>query len=293
MTNTTLTGIIVLMLASGAAGCNDSRPPTIPGVPPPSPPATTPPQPTPPAASVSGYVYDSAFRPVGGVKIEAVDGASAGVSTTTNGSGGFALSGTFDESVTFRASKDGYIAATATLKRNMSGGASLSFTLTVVAAPVAIAGDYTVTFVADSACAGNLPEGVRERIYPATISQSTYPGAPPQTQFNVTLTGAPFLPGHGSFYLGVAGDYVAIFFGDHGPLVVEQVAPNAYLALDGWTAVFVEGPAVSTISAPFEGSFEYCDLKSAMGSRYDCPSAQVISKARCESKNHRLVLTRR
>ena len=293
MTNTTLTGIVVLMLASGAAGCNDSRPPTIPGVPPPSPPATTSPQPTPPATSVSGYVYDSAFRPVGGVKIEAVDGASAGVSTTTNGSGGFALSGTFDESVMFRASKAGYVAAAKTLTRTPSGQAQVSFTLSLVAPPVAIAGDYTVTFVADGACAGNLPEGARERIYAATISPSSYPGAPPDTQFSVTVSGAPFLAGYGGFYLGVAGDYVAIFIGDHGPLVVEQLGPNRYLALDGWTAVSVGTSVVSTISTPFEGSFEHCELKSAPGAYYGCPATHSISQARCESKNHRLVLTRR
>ncbi len=278
MTSRTLTGIVVLILAGGVAGCSETRPPTGPS-------------PAPPVV-VSGSVYDSAFRPLGGVKVEALDGASAGTSTITNGVGGFVLFGTFDESVTFRASKEGYVAGTATLKRN-SGGLWLSFTLTVVAAPVAIAGEYTVTLVADSACAGGLPEGARERTYPATISPSTYPGAPPQTQFDVTLTGAPFLAGYGSFYLGVAGDYVAIFVGDHGPLVVEQLAPNTYLALDGWTGVSVEGPSVSTISAPFQGSFEYCELKSAMGSYYDCPAAQVISKARCDSSNHRLVLTRR
>ena len=273
----------LLIAAVFMGGCGEGGPPFGPPPPPPGP----------GVVRLSGSVYDSAFRPLGGVKVEALDGASAGISTTTSGSGDFALSGTFDESVTFRASKDGYVAATSMLKRNPTGGLWLSFTLTVVAAPVAIAGDYTLTLVADSACAGSLPEGARERSYPATISPSAYPGAPPQTQFNVTLTGASFLAGYGSFYIGVAGDYVAIFVGDHGPLVVEQLAPNTYLALDGWTAVSVEGPSVSTISAPFKGSFEYCDLKSAMGSFYDCPAAQVISKARCDSSNHRLVLTRR
>ena len=183
--------------------------------------------------------------------------------------------------------------ATRTQQRSPTGSVWLPFTLSVLAAPVAIAGDYTLTLSAASACAGSLPEGARERTYAATISPSLYPGAPPETQFSVTVRGASFLSGYGSFYLGVAGDYVAIFIGDHGPLVVEQLAPNTYLALDGWTAVSVGTSSVSTISTAFEGSFEHCELKSAPGSYYECPSAQAISKARCESKNHQLLLTRR
>ena len=127
-----------------------------------------------------GSVYDSAFRSLAGVKVEVVDGPSAGVSTMSNPDGSFSLAGTFDDTVAFRASREGYVTATRTQQRNPTGSVWLSFTLSVLAAPVAIAGDYTLTLSAASACAGSLPEGARERTYAATISPSLYPGAPPR-----------------------------------------------------------------------------------------------------------------
>jgi len=57
-------------------------------------------------------VQDSGFRSLAGARVEVLDGASAGASTTTDANGVFTLAGTFISTDRFRASKDGYITAT-------------------------------------------------------------------------------------------------------------------------------------------------------------------------------------
>lgn len=106
----------------------------------------------------------------------------------------------------------------------------MAFTLLVLASPADIAGDYTLTFIADGACAG-LSDRARERTYPATIAPSSDPNG-----FSITLSQPPFLQYYKTLYIGVAGDYVAIYFGGDGVALVEELAPNTYLAVEGGQA---------------------------------------------------------
>ena len=275
-------------------------------------PAVTAPSPLPlsPVALISGFVVDTASRPLAGATVDVVDGSpQAGTSTTSDANGQFSLTGAFVETTTFRATKEGYVAATQTWSCNSPGtgicpGRSrpwLGFYLAVLAPPVAIAGDYTLTFIADTAdtrCA-DLPNELRTRTYAATItpgSRPNYPNIPANTFFNVTVSGASFLGNYKSFYIGVAGDYLRIVLGEDGPVLVEEVAPNTYLSFGGTAAASVGTSAVSTISASFNGVIEYCALKSELDRDrfYDCsPSQPVTHATQCASKNHRLILTRR
>src|SRR5437870_10299289 len=81
-------------------------------------PSTTPTSTAPgaPTASLNvilrGWVYDTAFRVVAGARVEIVDGSQAGQSTTTNDGGAFEFSGVFVGSLTLRATKERYAAAT-------------------------------------------------------------------------------------------------------------------------------------------------------------------------------------
>lgn len=161
--------------------------------------------------------------------------------------------------------------------------------------PVAIAGDYTLTFIADSACV-NLPDELRTRSYAATIGPAdlNWPGYPAHsdTSLKVTPVGSAFPGGLNNFYLNVAGNYIAVSLGDHtDPGITERVAPDTYFAFGGWAATSAETP-VSTISTPFQGWIDYC-VNPQMGDRYDCTPAPTVTRARCESAKHQLILARR
>jgi hypothetical protein len=255
------TAILSLTLAVAACGNHGSGAPGAT--------ATSPTAPTPLTASstdVRGSVSDTAFRHLEGARVEVVDGPQAGMSTTADAKGSFSLSGPFDDATRFRATMDGHVAATQVPRTFPNRtGRYLTFSLEVTAPPVNMAGDYTLTFIADRACVG-LPDDVRTRTYAATITPWS------STSFNVALSGASFLPSHDSFPIGVAGDYLTFWFAD--PAIAEQIAANTQIELYGSAGASVGPSGVSTIAVSWDGEFEY-------------------SQTECESKNHQLILTRR
>lgn len=304
-----LAAIVLLVLAQGSAGCDDGRSSTIPTGPlaPSAAPQPAPqPVPQPNSAQLNGSVFDSAYRPIAGARVEVLDGPQAGTFTTASATGAFSLTGTFDSATTFRATHEAHVGAT----RSWTQCAGcvrpwLGFRLAVIAPAVNVAGNYTLTFIADSVCA-DLPTEVRTRTYSATIApDSSFPDVPANTAFTGTVSGAPLLEPYNSFSMSVAGDYVAFWIGDlhhGGPGVVERVeldtkpdnsAGHEYLAFTGEAAASSVETAVSAISAHFDGRIEYCSPTSEMGAIYDCDLDRAVTRARCESKNHQLILTRR
>ena len=295
MTNRMRPGIGLLVLAVGLAGCGDSRSPV-------SPTPRTATAPSIPGSGngelIAGTVYDSALRPLAGARVELLDGPQAGMSATSNAQGGFSLTGTVDDTTRFRASKEGYVTATATIQPfcdRCNPKRWVYLYLNVLDSPAAIAGDYTLTLIADSACV-NLPDELRTRSYAATIGPAdlNWPGYPAHsdTSFKVTPVGSAFPGGLNNFYLNVAGNYIAVSLGDHtDPGITERVAPDTYFAFGGWAATSAETP-VSTISTPFQGWIDYC-VNPQMGDRYDCTPAPMVTLVRCESAKHQLILERR
>jgi len=149
----------------------------------------------------------------------------------------------------------------------------MSFQLVALAAPVNMAGNYTLTFIADSSCTA-LPSEVRTRTYSATIT-----AAGNDRSYNIAVSGAS-VENLGYPPIVVAGDFVAFSFdSDHNlPYLVEQVAPNARVEITGYAEAALGSSGLSAISAPFSGYVEY----------YGPPAI-----ARCGPlKNHRLILTR-
>ena len=282
------TVFVLLSLVHGLTGCSDSRSPTAP---------TPPDQVTPPVTVgelVKGTVHDSALRPLAGARVELLDGPQAGMSATTDWRGEFSLTGTVDDTTRFRASMEGHVTATATILPpcdRCHPSRWVHLYLSVLAPPAALAGDYTLTFIANSTCA-NLPDELRRRSYEVTIvGDLAWPGPSPDTSFRVVPRGSAFPESLNYFYLNVAGDYVNIALGDHSdPGITERVADNSYFAFGGWTAVSVSTP-VSAISANFQGWIDYC-VNSAMGERYECTPSATVTRVRCES-THQLTLTRR
>jgi len=280
--------VLLLVLTRAIAGCGESASPVAPSVLVPVPPTGT----VIDASRVGGVAYDSAFRVLGGAVVEVVDGPQAGLSIIADAKGRFSLSGTFDDDTRFRAAKEGYVAET---QRRSSQCVTCNpnyfvyFNLATLAPPVNLAGNYTLTFVADSSCK-QLPPEVRTRSYEATVTPIPKSRYPDNTYFELTVGGAPFFTNYKTVPLHVAGDYFAVELGDfHGqPGLVEQVAETTYLAFSGSAPVSVGSSTLSSISVPFEGLIDYCVLPAAMGSRYSCVPVSVDARAQCQSTRHRL-----
>jgi hypothetical protein len=239
---------------------------------------------------ILGSVRDTAFRVVAGARVEIVEGSQAGQSTTTNDGGQFEFSGTFVRSVTLRATKDGYAAATHSL--NISSNSTTQFVtlnLESLTPAVEIAGEYFLTLTADSACM-DLPDEARTRQYEATIVPSRTPNF-----FRGSVGGASFIGSFNWFAVGVAGDYVAFSVDFDGPTIVEELAPKTYLAIDGLGEGSVGTSKLSIMSVPFDGYIDFCVLKTESPMNYSgcvIPD-QTVAHAQCTSKHHRLTLTRR
>jgi hypothetical protein len=291
MRQTVRCGLAVVLLTLGAVGCDSADSPGTP-LGPTNQPELGPPPP-PPTRLLIGHVSDSAFRPLQGARVEVRDGPQAGRSTLTDATGQFSMSGTFDSNTRFSAELDGYVGSTQTWTDCATcHGPYLLFRLGVTAPPVAVAGDYTVTFVADSTCA-DIPAELRSRTYAATMAPAgPVPGVPPDTSFHLTLNEGTFLDGYRSLSVGVAGDVIAMWFGGDGPFVVEQVDPHTYLGFDGAIEAVVT-PPLRSITASFRGYVNYCALDAPMGLSYNCPASRAVARSECESSNHQLIVTRR
>jgi hypothetical protein len=264
-------------------GCGDSK----------SPVQATPVLPAPPPGpvSVNGQVKDTAFRPVAGVRVEVVDGPSAGVFATTNTAGRYELPGVFSEPFTVRATKEGYAPFTTTLSMRYSP-VSISIVLALSTPSVNIAGDYTLTLTADTACSG-LPDAARSRSY--AVSMTSMPNTP--ANYRAVLAGATFLsPEAGQFLVDVAGTYAHFRFGDPwddgdgarggGSYIVEEVATSTYLGIAGSAGLTVNWG--TTISGSFSGTFQYCVNPTIVD--YKCPLGPSVP---CNSTNQQMLLVRR
>jgi hypothetical protein len=217
------------------------------------------------------------------------------MSTTADANGSFSLSGTFDDATRFRATKDGHLAATQVYRTfPWVSGRYLIFSLEVPAPPVNMAGDYTLTFIANSACA-DLPTDLRRRSYDATIALATNQGSSTNSWFIVKVRASQSLEPHfDGFNIGVAGDYLAAQVGDlhGGPGLVEPVGSNRYVTFGGELEATVTDR--STIVARLVGSVDGCELATSWSSRRSCSDGAPapIAHAQCFS-SHQLIFSRR
>jgi hypothetical protein len=281
--------VMLLVLGYGATACSDGVARVSPTAP-----TTTPPAPA--VEFIRGWVRDTAIRPLSGAQVELLTGPQAGVVATTDTTGEFSFTATVDDGSRLRASKEGHRSAEVTLGPVCSGcpGRSVSLFLQVPNTPTAIAGDYTLTFTADSACT-TLPEKLRSRTYEVTIAPSPFMfGSTPEatTSFKVAPRGGEFPGRLRFFWVNVSGNFIALRFGDSSdPGVIEAVAPYGHVAFAGSAGVAVVDSLRSVVT-PFTGSIEYCVNPQISEEGYRCP-APATSRARCDSGSHQLVLTRR
>jgi Carboxypeptidase regulatory-like domain len=288
----------ILLLAAGVAACDSSPEPRGPLVGPspvPEPPAPQPsPNPPPAGISIAGNVTDAAWRPLSGARVEVVNGPDAGRSALTDGNGDYRLSGKFDETTQFRASKDGHADATVPLPAacaRCNPNWWIFFALESRAAHADLSGRYELTFTAADSCAG-LPEELRRRTYDATLTPYEDPHGP-GSRYTVAVS-APAIDRFNTFLIGVAGDYLSFWLGDlHGsPGIAEQLGENTFMGIGGMAQASIGTSNVSHISATFDGVIDACELGTP-SERLSCQFEATLMKGRCEAHLHRITLTRR
>lgn len=279
---------VAVVAASVTGGCGDH--PAAPSTPVPG--TST----EPATVTVSGSVQDNVFRFLRDVRVEVADGPAAGTFTLTDEAGRFELSGPFGGSaVTFRATKEGYTAATSKSLIQAAGGCCLNFTLKSLVAPTDISGDYVLTFNADPTCP-DFPGDLKSRTYTATVRP--YSTNPDNALFLVKLSGASFLRTRlgdtNSFAIAVSGDYLAFGLDSEFNPVTEQLDTLTYLTLTGSASASVGSSVISTISMPFEGSVDYCVQESQIEYAAPCMFVQnpTLPRASCASKHHLVILAR-
>ena len=235
---------------------------------------------------MKGTVSDTAYRPLAGARVDVLDGPQAGLTATADARGGFSITGPFDETTRFKATADGHITSTRTLQpfcARCNPNWWINFALDVPDSPINVGGDYALTFTASNTCTV-MPDGMRSRAFTATVP-TTSPALPVNAFFRVG--GATLFEDWNLIGIGVAGDYVALWL----ERVVEQVAPNAFVAFAGEAGAKVDRSNLSTIEMPFRGAIEYCVTFATPGVYRDCLQGQA-NVQRCES-THQLTFTRR
>ena len=244
--------------------------------------------------TIWGWVFDTAYRPVAGAQLLILDGPLANTSVLTGPDGDFKVAGNTSTvgSVSVRVSKEGMTPRTVTLMWQLPNTSRVSVYLEPVESALSLTpGNYTITLIGDrltatdgaAACQG-FPEELLTRSYPATVS------AVQPSMFGVEVSGQfPF-----GFGLGIAGNVIG--FTIDGPVFSESLPGFVYLAIAGTAPAEALPTATgSTLTIPFQGSFEYCQLRSAMSPFRNCfttPPAERIAYNQCFSSKDLMVLAK-
>ena len=249
----------------------------------------TPAPPVPGTILMKGTVSDTAFRHVTGAKIEVLNGPQSGMTTTSDQQGEFTLIGVFDDATRFRASKDGFAIAERPLGpfcERCNPTRWVNFSLEVLAAPVDISGDYSMTVTVDNVCS-QMPAAVRTRTYAVQIPRSG--SSPANAYFVVYPTGADFVKGWGGFEGGVSGNDIGFWFES----LVEQVSPNSYLIIGAYASATVNASETSTLVTVASGRIDFCTVDPSSGVLDDCFRRTTATHAVCDASRHAMTFTRR
>jgi hypothetical protein len=263
---------------------------------------------------VLGHVYDTLSRPVPGARIDVVDGPQAGVSTTADARGGFEFVSTASGAVRLRASRDGFEPSTIAAEWLPSASLqTIDLTLrTLGPALPLVPGSYTLTVTSDLSTATSgyrvpcegFPADLRRRTYEASITPSTNEyfvadlASPTMTKPpGVTCRLSAASPSvRGCFAFRVAGQFVGFEIQNSwGWDWIEEWPGFRYLMIQGTAPTSEPATATeSSITIPFFGGFEYCQLKSALGQPTcgQVPAEQVIEYRSCSSEHDTMVFTK-
>jgi hypothetical protein len=218
---------------------------------------------------LSGYLRDlQGGVNVADARVEVTEGAGAGLWTTTEYHGYYALFGVAGDT-RLRISKDGY--RTATNRVTVTGNLSHDLRIDPLEPATTLSGVWVLTISAASDCAGRLPEGAGVRTYTARVDQE---GAHLLVSLSSTSVDRIAFSGR--------VEPSRVTFEIFGPSHSEEAPPFAD-PISGTRALVVVGRA----SAPLSGS----RLDGTMDGRLEVFEAGALA-ATCESASHRFVMVR-
>jgi hypothetical protein len=222
-----------------------------------------------------------AAQPVADASVRVVTGAAAGLATTTDWEGRYALYGVAGDSV-LRVSKAGYVDE----ERRVDGSThqTLDISMAGIAAVPDVSGRYTLTITADPACASPLPEPLNIRTYTAVISQVG-------RVLDVSLSGVPFfvVEGRGGGFPGLADPAELTFRLDDNDHFDIGSNLDVVEVLGGAKVLFVLGHITTTIAAnrltgTLNGRLQLADRA--------LPSNGFVWGASCDSSRHQVEFSR-
>jgi hypothetical protein len=283
------TGVAALVLAALAAvSCNDARLPVQPS----NSAAPSSSNPASPITSfaVVGSVRDTHLNGLSDVAVEIIDGPMSGTVVRTDEHGGFRFPDAFAEEATLRATKAGYLTATAMALRPATRTVGGPQTLLTIELPspepsIDISGTYTFTVGNDPGC-DLIPEPLRVRTYDVILASHTNPYS-----FRMNFTDPNvFDAWNPAIEIRLKGSQMQMVIGDWNAGIIEDL-PAGWMTFFGYAQATMTDSGVSGSFLEGGSGYTYCPGartdKGTNVTTWDCAAPQ-----RC-SKGFRYSLTRR
>ena len=184
--------------------------------------------------------------------------------------GEFRLTGTFDETTHFRATKDGHVAETRPFPERCAACKPnwwIRFNLETVA-------PKSTSRASTSSPSSPIPPAptfqTRRAREPTELHHADGGLGRGPSRFDVRVSSPTILPSFNSFTIGVAGDYMGSRSATQGtpaPALWNR-SHHRYVTLDGAVTAFLTD--ASTIAAPLNGAVYVCELAGVFDFPYNC-----------------------
>jgi hypothetical protein len=206
----------------------------------------------------------------------------AGTVVRTDAHGLFRFPDTFVEEATLRATKAGYLTATArvsrpTTTRTVGGPQTLvSIELPSPEAPIDISGAYTFT-VGNSPTCNLIPEPLRVRTYDVNLAPHTNPYS-----FRMNFADRNVLDAwNPAIEIRLIGSQMQMVIGDWNAGIIEDL-PSGWITFFGFAQATMTASGVSGSFLEGGSAYTYCPgprpLKGSGTTTWDCASPQSCSK---------------
>jgi hypothetical protein len=270
---------IVVVLALAAMSCSDARLPLQPTD------TATPSSPTPAPLStsfaVSGAVRDTHLNGLSDVPVEIIDGRMSGTVVRTDEHGHFKFPEAFAEDATLRATKAGYLTATARALRPpiaIVGGPQTIVTIELPSpeGSIDISGTYTFT-VSNSPACEVIPEPLRVRTYDVILARHANPYS-----FRMNFADRNVHDAwNPAIEIRLKGSQMQMVIGDWNAGIIEDL-PSAWITFFGFAQATMTDSGVSGAFLEGGSSFTYCPGprpgKGTNVTMWDCSAPQSCSK---------------
>jgi len=270
---------IVFVLALTAASCSDANLPVQPT--PSVAPSSSNPASTITSFAVWGAVRDTHLNGLSDVPVEIVDGPMSGTVVRTDVHGQFRFPDAFAEEATLRATKAGYLTATARALRPATRTVGGPQTIVTIELPspepsIDISGTYTFT-VGNSPACDVIPEPLRVRTYDVILAPHTNPYS-----FRMNFTDRNVLDAwNPAIEIRLKGSQMQMVIGDWNAGIIEDV-PSGWVTFFGFAQATMTDSGVSGSFLENGSAYTYCPGprpgKGTNVTMWDCAAPQYCSK---------------